>query len=121
MTFTGSPCPMQETTHGEADHNQDPPELVCGNGPLLRDQEKRADDDGKDVCSEVRPRRAQARRVQRRQDQVSLPVTRTVNKKPRRDYPEAAFFVSRRSMATWITGPSSSSVQQSAPLQVTTT
>src|SRR6056297_4132730 len=73
MTFTGSPCPMQETTHGEADHNQDPPELVCGNGPLLRDQEKRADDDGKDVCSEVRPRRAQARRVQGRQDQVSLP------------------------------------------------
>jgi hypothetical protein len=37
--------PVQETTYGEAYHNQNPPELDSGNGTLLCHQEKRSDDD----------------------------------------------------------------------------
>jgi hypothetical protein len=37
--------PVQETTYGEAYHNQNPPELDSGNRTFLCHQEKRSDDD----------------------------------------------------------------------------
>jgi len=35
------PKPKKVMRHGEAYHHQNPPELHCGNWPLLRNEEKR--------------------------------------------------------------------------------
>jgi hypothetical protein len=44
---------VQETTYGEAYHNQNPPELDSGNGTLLCHQEKRSDDDRKNDRAQI--------------------------------------------------------------------
>ena len=66
------PLYLSEMPDGQADDNQDSPQLDGGNRILLRDPQECTDDDRKDDGSEIRPRCPQARRIQGRQDKVGL-------------------------------------------------
>src|SRR5438270_2836654 len=57
--------------HGQAGNRQDQARQQRGYGIFLRDQEKPADADREAQLQEVRPGRAQARRVQGIEDQVT--------------------------------------------------
>src|SRR6187551_3774405 len=61
-----------ESDHGEARNDQDPAELDRRHRLLLRDQEEPAQHHREDVVPQVRPGGEEARRVQGRQDQVSM-------------------------------------------------
>ena len=61
-----------EDRHGQGRHHQDQARLERRHRVLLRHQEELADDDREAEDEEVRSDREEARRVRRRQDQVSL-------------------------------------------------
>jgi predicted MFS family arabinose efflux permease len=79
LTFGGRPIIFRRfqfsgpRRHGQADRHQDSPQLLRGHGLFLRHQEESAHQDREAQAQEVRSDCAQARRIRRRQDQVSTP------------------------------------------------